>query len=190
MVAWVKDTAAENNMTAKITSSSKALGLFITRGRKGRVELGCDRSGTVRDKAPLAEGKIRRNNTSSKLTKCPFHLVGRKIAAENWKLETKNGNYNYELQEVRNWHSSYSRLKEAEKKKIAEMSSINIRPKHILAQLQADDPQNVSHIRQVYNETAKGRREARGDMTNVQYFFQLLRDHEYFYAHTVDADSN
>ncbi|KAE8672707.1 Methylmalonate-semialdehyde dehydrogenase [Hibiscus syriacus] len=133
------------------------------------VVLGCDRGGVYRNRRkPVDESaaeRIRRRKTGSRLTNCPFEVVGKKDDGL-WVLTVKNGTHNHEpLKDIAE-HPSARRFSEKEVLLIKEMTEAGLKPRQILRRLRQSNPDLLSTPKHVYNVKAKLRQ---GNMSVRNY---------------------
>ncbi|XP_022727294.1 methylmalonate-semialdehyde dehydrogenase [acylating], mitochondrial-like isoform X3 [Durio zibethinus] len=133
------------------------------------VVLGCDRGGVYRNRRkPVDESAaecIRRRKTGSRLTNCPFEVVGKKDDGL-WVLTVKNGTHNHEpLKDIAE-HPSARRFSEKEVLLIKEMTEAGLKPRQILKRLRQSNPDLLSTPKHVYNVKAKLRQ---GNMSVRNY---------------------
>ncbi|XWS63068.1 hypothetical protein CRYUN_Cryun06bG0064900 [Craigia yunnanensis] len=133
------------------------------------VVLGCDRGGVYRNRRKSvdesAAERIRRRKTGSRLTNCPFEVVGKKDDGL-WVLNVKNGTHNHEpLKDIAE-HPSASRFSEKEVLIIKEMTEAGLKPRQILKRLRQSNPDLLSTPKHVYNVKAKLRQ---GNMSVRNY---------------------
>ncbi|XVE49443.1 hypothetical protein DITRI_Ditri01bG0082900 [Diplodiscus trichospermus] len=133
------------------------------------VVLGCDRGGVYRNRRkPVDESAtehIRKRKTGSRLTNCPFEVVGKKDDGL-WVLTVKNGTHNHEpLKDIAE-HPSARRFSEKEVLLIKEMTEAGLKPRQILKRLRQSNPDLLSTPKHVYNVKAKLRQ---GNMTVRNY---------------------
>lgn len=138
------------------------------------VVLGCDRGGVYRNRRkPIDESAaecIRRRRTGSRLTNCPFEVVGKKDDGL-WVLTVKNGTHNHEpLKDIAE-HPSARRFSEKEVLLIKEMTESGLKPRQILKRLRQSNPDLLSTPKHVYNVKAKLRQ---GNMSGI-FFFHIMK---------------
>ncbi|XP_057787990.1 methylmalonate-semialdehyde dehydrogenase [acylating], mitochondrial-like isoform X2 [Salvia miltiorrhiza] len=131
----------------------------IKQSKKERVVvLGCDRGGVYRDRRkPIddATGEpLRKRKSGSRLTNCPFELVGKKEDGL-WVLTVKNGSHNHEPMKDISEHPSARRFNEKEVMLIKEMTDAGLKPRQILKRLRQTNPELLSTPKHVYNVKAK-----------------------------------
>ncbi|XP_017971558.1 PREDICTED: probable bifunctional methylthioribulose-1-phosphate dehydratase/enolase-phosphatase E1 2 isoform X4 [Theobroma cacao] len=119
------------------------------------VTVACDRGGVYRKRLKNGENMRQRKN-ASRLTNCPFEVVGKKDD-DVWTLTVKNGEHNHEPSNTSD-HPSCRRFTEEEVLIIRDMSAAGKRPRQILKALRQRNPNLVSDSRNVYNVKAKIRR--------------------------------
>lgn len=122
------------------------------------VVLGCDRGGVYRDRRkPIDETSgehARKRKSGSRLTNCPFELVGKKEDGL-WVLTVKNGSHNHEPMKDISEHPSARRFSEKEVMLIKEMTEAGLKPRQILKRLRQTNPELLSTPKHVYNVKAK-----------------------------------
>lgn len=122
------------------------------------VVLGCDRGGVYRDRRKLideATGEhVRKRKSGSRLTNCPFELVGKKEDGL-WVLTVKNGSHNHEPMKNISEHPSARRFNEKEVVQIKEMTESGLKPRQILKRLRQTNPELLSTPKHIYNVKAK-----------------------------------
>ncbi|KAG8368583.1 hypothetical protein BUALT_Bualt15G0060600 [Buddleja alternifolia] len=122
------------------------------------VVLGCDRGGVYRDRRkPVDETsgeRQRKRKSGSRLTNCPFELVGKKEDGL-WVLTVKNGSHNHEPMKDITEHPSARRFNEKEVIQIKEMTEAGLKPRQILKRLRQTNPELLSSPKHVYNVKAK-----------------------------------
>lgn len=131
----------------------------IKQSKKERVVvLGCDRGGVYRDRRkPIDEATgepLRKRKSGSRLTNCPFELVGKKEDGL-WVLTVKNGSHNHEPMRDLSEHPSARRFNEKEVMLIKEMTDAGLKPRQILKRLRQTNPELLSTPKHVYNVKAK-----------------------------------
>ncbi|EOX98631.1 hypothetical protein QUC31_015068 [Theobroma cacao] len=137
--------------------------------REKVVVLGCDRGGVYRNRRKTVDESsvecIRRRKTGSRLTNCPFEVVGKKDDGL-WVLTVKNGTHNHEpLKDIAE-HPSARRFSEKEVLLIKEMTEAGLKPRQILKRLRQSNPDLLSTPKHVYNVKAKLRQ---GNMSVRNY---------------------
>ncbi|OMO85283.1 Methylmalonate-semialdehyde dehydrogenase [Corchorus capsularis] len=133
------------------------------------VVLGCDRGGVYRNRRKHVDESaaecIRRRKTGSRLTNCPFEVVGKKDDGL-WVLTVKNGTHNHEPLKDIGEHPSARRFSEKEVLLIKEMTEAGLKPRQILKRLRQSNPDLLSTPKHVYNVKAKLRQ---GNMSVRNY---------------------
>lgn len=131
----------------------------IKQSKKDKVViLGCDRGGVYRNRRkPVDEAsgeRARKRKAGSRLTNCPFELVGKKDDGL-WVLSIKNGSHNHEALKDITEHPSARRFTEKEVLLIKEMTENGLKPRQILKRLRQSNPELLSTPKHVYNVKAK-----------------------------------
>ncbi|XP_058757677.1 uncharacterized protein LOC131630953 [Vicia villosa] len=62
-----------------------------------------------------------------------------------------------------------------------------VQPKNILATLKRKEPDNVSNIKQVYNQRYRNNKESRRDMSEIQQLLKMLDDNKYVSRWALEA---
>uniref|UniRef100_A0A7N0UEN3 methylmalonate-semialdehyde dehydrogenase (CoA acylating) n=1 Tax=Kalanchoe fedtschenkoi TaxID=63787 RepID=A0A7N0UEN3_KALFE len=142
----------------------------IKQSKKDKVVvLGCDRGGVYRDRRkPIDESSAehtRKRKSGSRLTNCPFELVGKKDD-DVWVLSVKNGMHNHEPIRDISEHPAARRFSEKEVMLIKEMTDAGLKPRQIIKRLKQSNPEILSTSKNVYNVKAKFRR---GSLTVRNY---------------------
>ncbi|KAL7215946.1 hypothetical protein ACSBR1_027985 [Camellia fascicularis] len=147
LLKHVRDFALTQGYMVSIKDSSK----------DRYVTISCDRGGLYRKRLKAGEN-MRQRKAPSRLTNCPFEVVGKKDD-DLWTITIKHGEHNHEPSKSVSDHPSCRRFTEEEVLIIREMSSASKRPRQILKVLRQRNPNLVSDSRNVYNVKAKIRRE-------------------------------
>ncbi|KAJ9538042.1 hypothetical protein OSB04_030775 [Centaurea solstitialis] len=133
------------------------------------VVLGCQRGGVYRNRRKtIDEGTgelVRKRKSGSRLTNCPFELVGKKDDGF-WVLTVKNGSHNHEPLSDITQHPSARRFTENEVLLIKEMTEAGQKPRQILKRLRQHNPELLSTPKHVYNIKTKLRQ---GNFTARRY---------------------
>lgn len=157
----------------------------IKQSKKDKVVvLGCDRGGVYRDRRKSideASGEhARKRKSGSRLTNCPFELVGKKEDGL-WVLTVKNGSHNHEPMKDISEHPSARRFNEKEVVLIKEMTDAGLKPRQILKRLRQSNPELLSTPKHVYNIKAKLRQ---GNTTGSVSFIILFKI--WIFKHSCD----
>ncbi|KAK9286624.1 hypothetical protein L1049_015024 [Liquidambar formosana] len=131
----------------------------IKQSKKDKVViLGCDRGGVYRNRRkPVDESSAeykRKRKTGSRLTNCPFEVVGKKEDGV-WVLTIKNGSHNHDPIKDLSEHPTARRFTEREVLLIKEMTEAGLKPRQILKRLRQTNPDLLSTPKHVYNVKAK-----------------------------------
>ncbi|KAJ9159221.1 hypothetical protein P3X46_024742 [Hevea brasiliensis] len=142
----------------------------IKQSKRDRVViLGCDRGGVYRNRRKTIDESTaehsRKRKTGSRLTNCPFEVVGKKDDGL-WVLTVKNGTHNHEPLKDISEHPSARRFSETEVQLIKELTEAGLKPRQILKRLRQSNPDLLSTPKHVYNVKAKLRQ---GNMTVRQF---------------------
>ncbi|XP_055819231.1 methylmalonate-semialdehyde dehydrogenase [acylating], mitochondrial-like [Solanum dulcamara] len=131
----------------------------IKQSKKDKVVvLGCDRGGVYRNRRKPADetssGHSRKRKMQSRLTNCPFELVGKKEDGL-WVLTVKSGSHNHEALKDISEHPSAQRFSENEVMLIKEMTDSGLKPRQLLKRLRQTNPDLLSTPKHVYNIKAQ-----------------------------------
>lgn len=133
------------------------------------VVLGCQRGGVYRNRRKTIDDGtgelVRKRKSGSRLTNCPFELVGKKDDGF-WVLSVKNGSHNHEPLSDITQHPSARRFTENEVLLIKEMTEAGLKPRQILKRLRQHNPELLSTPKHVYNIKTKLRQ---GNLTVRRY---------------------
>ncbi|GAB2278230.1 hypothetical protein Dimus_039275 [Dionaea muscipula] len=176
MEQWVRTIGAEHKMWFTIEHTKRVFfGL-----RKSRIYFGCERSGAYRYTGIVEEGQRKKTGTKKNLYL--FGIIAVEHKDRKWMVEVKadKAQHNHPLGVYDQWYDSSAKLNKEELAKVAQMSSSNMKTKQILQQLKIDNLDNVSTGRQVANALQKIKREKIENLTPIQYFLWLLKDHDYY----------
>ena len=102
----------------------------------------------------ISAEQISKQKTGSRLTNCPFELLGKK-EDDVWILTIKNGAHNHEPLKDISEHPYARRFTEDEILQIKEMTEAGLKPHQVLKRLRQSNPELLSTPRQVYNVKAK-----------------------------------
>lgn len=147
LLKHVRDFALTQGYMVSIKDSS----------RDRYVSISCDRGGVYRKRLKTDEN-MRQRKTPSRLTNCPFEVVGKKDD-DVWALTIKCAEHNHEPSKEISDHPYCRRFTEEEVLMIREMTAAGKKPRQILKALRQKNPSLVSDSRNVYNVKAKIRRE-------------------------------
>lgn len=138
------------------------------------VVLGCQRGGVYRNRRKgLDDGTselARKRKSGSRLTNCPFELVGKKDDGF-WVLTVKNGSHNHEPLSDITQHPAARRFTENEVVLIKEMTEAGLKPRQILKRLRQHNPELLSTPKHVYNIKTKLRQ---GNLTGRAPQLEIL----------------
>lgn len=136
------------------------------------VTISCDRGGIYRKRLKNGEN-LRQRKAPSRLTNCPFEVVGKKDD-ELWTLIIKHANHNHEPSRDISDHPSCRRFTDEEVLIIREMTAAGKRPRQILRVLRQRNPNLVTDSRNVYNIKAKIRKEILAGQVLFCYSFVIV----------------
>jgi len=137
-----------------------------------RYRLRCDKGGKKR-----GEGLIRK--TGSRMEKCPFKVILRRIQATHlWVVEVVagHGTHNHEASDHPSEHPCHRRMTAQEVETVKELTRSNAAPRTIVSKLHQEDHQTLVTRQDVYNAQAKLRREGVGEYTPIETLVKELED--------------
>ncbi|KAL5698215.1 hypothetical protein ACHQM5_029282 [Ranunculus cassubicifolius] len=154
IVEWCKKVGSENGTVIIIGRSD-----CEKSGRRPRVFLRCERSGTVKARRRVqTEERViqkRQRNTPTKKCDCPFMIKATLLNNGKWEVKVECGTHNHPLLESIDGHPTYARLTEEEAKLVTQLSIAGFKPSQMLDALKRRDPNNVSTLPTIYNFRAK-----------------------------------
>lgn len=162
LLKHVRDFALSQGYMVSIKDSSK----------DRYVTVACDKGGVYRKRLKSGDN-MRQRKMPSRLTNCPFEVVGKKDD-ELWTLTIKHGEHNHEPATDISDHPSCRRFTEEEILIIREMSTAGKRPRQILKVLRQRNPNLILDSRNVYNVKAKIRRESLSGEKLTKLFYIIL----------------
>ncbi|XP_057418888.1 protein FAR1-RELATED SEQUENCE 6-like [Lotus japonicus] len=175
LLDWAKNVGKQHGFVIIIRRSdcgSKG------RGSKGRqvATLVCEMSGKYKPYKPV----LVRKGTGTKKCDCPFRLKARYTSEDGlWRLTVVRGDHNHQPAETLVGHAYVGRLTSQEKDMVAKMVDNRVKPGNMLLALKDANPQNVTTIRQVYNERMAHIRAKRGQLSEMQHLMRLLEEDRY-----------
>ena len=138
------------------------------KGEPHKVYLGCDRGGKYRDKANPG-GRIR--DTSTRLTNCPFSLVGT-CREGQWHLDIRCPAHNHAASTLPAAHPRHRVLSTETQQAIANLSQAGAKPRTIISSIRLARPDVAICARDVYNARNRLRRQNLGPFTPAQASMQ------------------
>ncbi|KAL5134520.1 Protein FAR1-RELATED SEQUENCE 5 [Glycine soja] len=153
-----------------------------SRGRSSFVLIGCERSGTYKCK----NKEFVRKDTGSRKCGCPFRLRGKPVhGGKGWMVKLICGIQNHELAKSLVGHPYVGRLTKEEKKIIADMIKLMVKPKNILLTLKEHNSNSCTTIKQIYNARSAYHSSIRGADTEMQHLMKLLERDQYIHWHRL-----
>ncbi|XP_057418272.1 uncharacterized protein LOC130712457 [Lotus japonicus] len=105
------------------------------------------------DKYKPYKSVLVRKGTGTKKCDCLFKLMARYTSEDGlWRLTVVRGDHNHHPTETLVGHAYAGRLTSQEKDMVGKMVDNRVKPGNMLLALKDANPQNVTTIRQVYNE--------------------------------------
>ncbi|XP_057453094.1 putative protein FAR1-RELATED SEQUENCE 10 [Lotus japonicus] len=147
-------------------------------GSKGRqvATLVCKMSGKYK---PYKSVLVRKG-IGTKKCDCPFRLKARYTSEDGlWRFTVVRGDHNHQPAETLVGHAYAGRLTSQEKDMVAKMVDNRVKLGNMLLALKDANPQNVTTIRQVYNERMAHIRAKRGQLSEMQHLMGLLEEDRY-----------
>ena len=185
MINWAREVGKSQGFMIVIKKSDAP-----RPGKKGRVFLSCERSGTYRIHSSVknhGENKSdqqQSRRTGTKKCSCPFLLKGKELSSEEgWVLSVDCGLHNHLTAEHLEGHSFAGRLSEEEENLVVDMSKTLVRPRDILRTLKQRNNLNVSTMRTIYNARRKNKVVEYAGKSQMQQLMNNLSEH----AHIEDS---
>ncbi|XP_057443916.1 uncharacterized protein LOC130736078 [Lotus japonicus] len=132
--------------------------------RKPLITLGCERGGKLRARPGGVDGR--------------------------WKVIVHSGIHNHDSAETLQGHSFVGRLNPDEKVMVGSMIEKRVKPSDMLIALREKNPNNLTRIKQIYNEKQAYNRIKRGPFSEIQHLMKLLEGDKYAYWSRVEGGSN
>jgi len=144
----------------------------------------CDHGGEYR-------GTSSTKKTGTRKTSCPFSLVAKKdLKHLVWTLAVKEGKHNHEPAQQLEGHPYAMRLSQDEKDIVAEMTKENAQPLNILARIKNKYKDNVSNLRNVYNERRNVHKADMAGASPMKVLLSQLHSKGYVHDYQVNESSN
>ncbi|XP_058726763.1 uncharacterized protein LOC131598150 [Vicia villosa] len=170
MLTWICRNATNLDFIVVIGRSDNG-----TARRNPFVTMMCKRS----DKYLPPLRNFKRNDTGTRKCECPFKIRCYMLASKKWRCYVIYGLHNHDLCAKLQGHPSVCRLNPEEKTSIKDMSLNLVQLKNIFAPLKRKEPNNVSNIRQVYNQRHRNNKASRGDRSEMQQLLKMLDANKY-----------
>jgi hypothetical protein len=110
---------------------------------------------------------------------CPFQLRRYFHATKEWHLIVGSGIHNHELDKELDGHLVVGRLKARMKEARVEMTRNLVQPRNSMSTLKERYPDNVTSIKQIYNDHYRLKVKTRGSRTEMQQILKLLKQNKY-----------
>ena len=136
----------------------------------GSVLLACEKFGIYEPRKKVRERRERGEATkkgNTKLTNCPFSLMGREFERGKWHMYVLSGTHNHDLPDILLGHAYRGRIHPQALEVVKMLSSHGTPPKPIYSLLHSEEG-CVTSRRQLYNAKSKLKSKARGDRTITQ----------------------
>ncbi|XP_045794240.1 protein FAR1-RELATED SEQUENCE 5-like [Trifolium pratense] len=180
MIEWCKKEAIKAGFTMVIVKSDNG-----SYRRKKTLVLGCSRGGAYKE----PNRKLKKEDTATRKLNCPFRLRGYFLASEEWRLSVVCGEHNHKLAKNLEGHTLAGRLKPEEKECVQELSKNLVAPKNILSTLRGRNPDIKTSMKQIYNVRQRLKKDARGEMSELQQLMKLCENNKYFHKCRTIGDS-
>ncbi|XP_012833608.1 PREDICTED: uncharacterized protein LOC105954483 [Erythranthe guttata] len=151
---------------------------------EGRQYLTCKRAYKGRGKNI---GVVTSWKSGSIKCMCPFALWGKEGRDGLWRLTIKNGNHNHNPHKYSQGIRSLNRLTQEQREVTKLLKNSHVKPKEILHHLRQTNPNTSAALRDVYNESAKTRREKMKGKIVVQHLWHKLSESGYSKWHRTNS---
>nr|XP_043621863.1 protein FAR1-RELATED SEQUENCE 5-like [Erigeron canadensis] len=159
----------------------KGYGISIRNSTKDKhVTLQCDRSGCSRDIQTNGDNKKKKSRTS-RLTDCPFRIIGKKGSHGPWVFKIKDLRHNHEPSTDMSKHPLFCRLPPDSVQSVKDMTLAGIPPREILSTLRQQTPNLPAVSRTIYNLKAKIRKDNLRNKSMVSSLFEELEKSGFSY---------
>ncbi|XP_057444559.1 protein FAR1-RELATED SEQUENCE 6-like [Lotus japonicus] len=175
LLDWTKNVGKQLGFVIIIRRSDCG---SMGRGSKGRqlAILVCEMSGKYKQYKPV----LMRKGTGTKKCDCPFRLKARYTSEDGlWRLTVVRGDHNHAPAETLVGHAYVGRLTSQEKDMVGKTVDNKVKPGNMLLALKDVNPQNLTTIRQLYNERMAHIRAKRGQLSEMQHLMRLLEEDNY-----------
>ncbi|XP_057432505.1 uncharacterized protein LOC130725276 [Lotus japonicus] len=182
LIDWARCVGKENGYVVIVIRSD-----YGSAKRKPLITLGCERGGKYKPAAKV----LKRSQTGTKKSDCPFRLRARPGGVDGrWKVIVHSGIHNHDSAETLQGHSFVGRLNPDEKVMVGSMIEKRVKPSDMLIALREKNPNNLTRIKQIYNEKQAYNRIKRGPFSEIQHLMKLLEGDKYAYWSRVEGGSN
>ncbi|XP_057438101.1 uncharacterized protein LOC130730174 [Lotus japonicus] len=179
-IDWARHVGTENDYVVIVIRSD-----YGSAKRTLVITLGCERGGKY---IPAAQ-VLKRNQTGTKKCDCPFRLRARTSMVDGrWKVIVHYGIHNHDTTETLQGHSFVGRLNPDEKAMVGSMIEKRVKPSGMLIALREKNPNNLTRIKQIYNEKQAYNRIQR--FSKIQHLMKLLEGDKYAHWSRVEGGSN
>ncbi|XP_012831116.1 PREDICTED: uncharacterized protein LOC105952146 [Erythranthe guttata] len=166
MVEWERTTA--KNLGVKLVSRSSL---------SNRAYLTCDLFGVKRQSKTDTDVPKKRWSGTKKIN-CKFYLVGEQHYGDRWGIRILYGKHNHDP--VHLFGHGSTKMTEEEVEITRMLAKSHVPPKKILIHLKEKNLAQDVHLKQIYNEKAKMKKEARDGHTIMPHLVGLLEEHKYY----------
>ncbi|XP_058765474.1 uncharacterized protein LOC131638966 [Vicia villosa] len=176
---WVRNEASKLGFRIVILRSDNG-----NSRRKAFVVLNCERGGSY----VQSNWVLKHEDTGSRKCGCPFKLRATRRVDDLWRLSVICGVHNHALDAKLHGYPMACRLSHEEKIVISDLSIDKVAPRNILADLKRKKPDNVSNIKQVYNERHNLKVLKMGPWSEMQQLLKILGDNKYVSSFRTSED--
>ncbi|XP_057452536.1 uncharacterized protein LOC130744360 [Lotus japonicus] len=172
LLDWAKNVGKQLGFVIIIRRSD-----YGSKGRRSKDKqltiLVCEMSGKYKPYKHV----LMRKGTGTKKCDCPFRLMARYTSEDGlWRLTVVRGDHNHAPAETLVGHAYVGRLTSQEKDMVGKMVDNKVKSGNMLLALKEVNPQNLTTIRQVYNERMTHIRAKRGQLSEMQHLMWLLEE--------------
>ncbi|XP_057429902.1 uncharacterized protein LOC130723010 [Lotus japonicus] len=182
LIDWARHVGKENGYVVIVIWSD-----YRSEKRKPVITLRCERGGKYTPAAQV----LKRSSTGTKKCGCPFQLRARHSMVDGrWKVIVHSRIHNHDTAEILQGHSFVGRLNSDEKAMVGSMIEKRVKPSDMLIALREKNPNNLTRIKQIYNEKQAYNRIKRGPFSEIQHLMKLLESDKYAHWSRVEGGSN
>ena len=155
----------------------KGIVLTIKTSKENRVVLKCDRGGDYFNELVLTD-ESRQRGTHTRRIGCPFVIVCSSVNGF-WAIRNVSGNHNHEVGLNLGGHAVKRRLSECEKVRVRDLYEQGVVPRDILSIIRKEFSNGYVTARDIYNETAKSRKEELRGRKPIEALLDLISSEDY-----------
>ncbi|XP_038693154.1 uncharacterized protein LOC119991044 isoform X1 [Tripterygium wilfordii] len=189
VIEWARKTGRSNGVVVIVLRSD-----INDVNRTPRIIMGCERSGTYRERKDNGKSKqgVKKRKSSTKKCDCQFRLKASMVdtITKKWALHVQNSHHNHELMKSAEGHSFIGRLTEEEKVIVERLGKTGVRTREILQQIKLNDTTNASTMRTIYNVRSSLKIKEMAGRIHMQQLFKLLTKLRYVMKHRSEPTTN